>query len=196
MGAALPAEEHRASLLALCRVLLELREYPEAFLQARLLLGQSIEQGDPDAAAAACLAMYESGQEESISALGHAVWLVVACPVNPEQVLQAMRSLVEETPENSDGAAVAAMLGYFLVEKRSLGGNRERHVFLARQLVAEVAKRHRGITDEETIGVWVQMYDLDDVDLLLERLKRILAAIIPQWWFDREDFLQRLEQDA
>lgn len=121
MGAALPAEEHRASLLALCRVLLELREYPEAFLQARLLLGQSIEQGDPDAAAAACLAMYESGQEESISALGHAVWLVVACPVNPEQVLQAMRSLVEETPENSDGAAVAAMLGYFLVEKRSLG---------------------------------------------------------------------------
>ena len=137
-------------------------------------------------AALACRIMYLSEQPQAVAALGHGIWLAIACPVAPELSLQLLQDLVEETPAASDGAAVAAMLGYFLMEQRAEGSERERLVFLARQLVGQAAERHRGITDEEAIGIWVQMHELDDVDVLLERMGRMLEAVVPEWWFDRE----------
>ena len=172
--------------LELAGVLLELQEREAAFAQARAALEPALAAADYAAAAAACQAMYRSEQPDSIAALGHGIWLAVACPVAPDLSLQLLRHLVEETPPAADGAAVAAMLGYFLMERRARGPERERLVFLARQLVAEVAERHRGITGEEAIGIWVRMHELDDVDVLLERMGRMLDAITPVWWFDRD----------
>ena len=195
-GAAVPAERQREVRLELCRILLDLQEGPESFAQSRQLLDQSIAQKDPETAAAACLAMYESGQRDSIAALGHGLWLAVACPISLEQMMRLVRCFVAETPADSDGAGVVAMLGYFLAEKRTSDADRRPLLIQARQLVAEVAKRQRGITDGEAIGTWVGIYELDNVDLLLERLRKILDAIVPEWWFDRGNFLQQLEGDA
>lgn len=186
----------RQAQLELARVLLELQQGEAAFAQARAMLEPALAAADYEAAAAACQAMYRSGRPDSIVALGHGIWLAVACPVDPDLSLQLLRSLVEETPPDADGAAVAAMLGYFLMERRAREPERERLVFLARQLVAEVAGRHRGITGEEAIGVWVRMHELDDVDLLLERMGRVLDAITPSWWFDRDALRQKFESPA
>ena len=172
--------------LELSRILLDLGEPEAAFGMAREALDAGIQTERYEASASACQVMYLSEQPESTPALGHGLWLVLACPMDPELTWQMLRHLVEETPDHSDGAAVAAMLAYFLMEKRAVGAERGRLIFLAQQQVAEVARRHRGITDEETIGVWVQMHDLDDVDVLLERMARILDTITPIWWFDRE----------
>lgn len=172
--------------LELSRILLDLGEPVAAFAMARAVLDAGIRVERYEAAALACQLMYLSEQPESTSALGHGLWLALACPMDPELTWQMLRYLVEETPAHSDGAAVAAMLAYFLMEKRAVGAERDRLIFLAQQQVAEVAERHRGITDEETIGIWVQMHDLDNVDVLLDRMARILDAITPDWWFDRD----------
>ena len=185
-NAAPGAAGRREARLELAGVLLELQQGEAAFAQARATLEPALAAADYEAAAAACQAMYRSEQPDSIAALGHGIWLAVACPVDPDLSLQLLRSLVEETPPDADGAAVAAMLGYFLMERRAQGPERGRLVFLARQLVAEVAERHRGIAGEEAIGVWARMHELDDVDLLLERMGRVLDAITPSWWFDRD----------
>ena len=172
--------------LELSQVLLDLNEPTMAFGVAREVLDAGIRAVRYEEAASACQVMYLSEQPEAMPALGHGLWLALACPIDPELTWQMLHHLVEETPPQSDGAAVAAMLAYFLMEKRAAGAERDRLIFLARQQVAEVAERHRGITDEEAIGIWIQMYDLDDVDVLLERMARILDAITPVWWFDRE----------
>lgn len=181
--------------LELSRVLLDLGESEAAFAAAREVLDAGIRAGRHEAAASACQVMYLSEQPESTPALGHGLWLALACPIDPELTWQMLRHLVEETPAHSDGAAVAAMLAYFLMEKRAAGAERGRLIFLAQQQVAEVAERHRGITDEETIGTWVQMHELDDVDVLLERMARILDTITPDWWFDREAVRARFSPD-
>ena len=172
--------------LELSQILLDLDEPAMAFEMAREVLDAGMRAACYEEAASACQVMYLSEQPEAMPALGHGIWLALSCPVDPELTWQMLRYLVEETPPQSDGAAVAAMLAYFLMEKRAAGTERDRLIFLARQQVAEVAERHRGITDEEAIGIWIQMYDLDDVDVLLERMARILDAITPAWWFDRE----------
>ena len=181
--------------LELSQVLLDLGESEAAFAMAREVLDASIRVERYEKAASACQIMYLSEQPESTSALGHGLWLALACPMDPDLTWQLFRHLVEETPAHSDGAAVAAMLAYFLMDKRATGTERDRLIFLARQQVAEVAERHRGITDEEAIGIWVQMHDLDDVDILLERMARILDTITPNWWFDREAVRARFSSD-
>ena len=181
--------------LELSRILLDLGESEAAFAMAREVLDSGIQAERYEEAVSACQVIYLSEQPESTPALGHGLWLVLACPMDLELTRQMFRHFVEETPAHSDGAAVAAMLAYFLMDKRATGAERDHLIFLAQQQVAEVAERHRGITDDETIGVWVQMHDLDDVDVLLERMGRILDAITPDWWFDREAVRARFSSD-
>ena len=181
--------------LELSGILLDLGESEAAFGTAREVLDAGIQAERYEEAASACQVMYLSEQPESTPALGHGLWLALACPMDPELTWQMFRHLVEETPDHSDGAAVAAMLAYFLMDKRATGAERNRLIFLAQQQVAEVAERHRGITEDETIGTWVQMHELDDVDVLLERMARILDAITPDWWFDREAVRERFASD-
>ena len=181
--------------LELAQTLLDLGDMANAFGQARQALDGCVALARHEDAVRACAVMYESEQPESLPALGHGLWLALAFPVDPELTWTMLRCLVEETPSDSDGAAVAAMLACFLMEKRAQGADRERLVFLARQQVGEVAQRHRGITDEEAIGIWVQMHELDNVDLLLERMARILDAITPGWWFDRDALRLRFPDD-
>ncbi len=182
----LKASERLDARLDLARVSLDLGEFEAAFRMARESLDEGVRLERYGAAVSACEIMFLSERPESTQALGHGLWLALACPVDPELTWRMSRHLVEETPAQSDGAAVVAMLAYFLMDKRAAGAERDRLVFLARQQVAEVAKRHRGITSEEEIGIWVRMHELDDVDVLLERMARVLDAVTSDWWFDRE----------
>ena len=183
----LDADESHRLQLELAEVLLDISENRQACEQARSLFGYFIEQGQFEQAVHACQIIYFSEEPESVAALGQGLWLSITCPVPAEMTLQMLRSLIDETPERSDGAAVAAMLAYFLMQHRtSEGPERDRLVFLARQLVAEAAERHRGITGDEAIATWVEMHELDDVDLLLKRMAKIIDAITSDWWFDRD----------
>ena len=172
--------------LELAQVLLDLNELAVSFEISRQVLDRCLSAARYGDAVSACRIMYLSEQPQAISALGHGLWLALAFPIDPEQSWQMFRHLVEEIPPQSDGAAVVAMLAYFLMEKRAAGSNRDRLIFLARQQVAKVAKNLRGITGEEEIEIWAGIHDLDNVDMLLERMARMLDAIVQDWWFDRE----------
>jgi hypothetical protein len=66
-------------------------------------------------------------------------------------------------------------------------------MFLTTQIIARVARRHRGIEDQETLDTWIEMYELNNTDTLLQRLARMLDAIVGgQWWFDRDELRARL----
>ncbi|MEE8429073.1 MAG: hypothetical protein V3S33_06180 [Gammaproteobacteria bacterium] len=141
----------------------------------------------------ACQVMYQSNQDDSIAALGQGVWLAVTYPVVPQLTVDMLHHIVDETPDNSDGAAVAAMTAHYIADLRTEGKQHENLTFLTSQLLAEVAKRHRGIEGQEYLDTWIGILELNDTKKLLSRLSTILDVIIgDKWWFDRDELRSKL----
>ena len=140
-----------------------------------------------------CELLYLSEQTDSIIALAHGCWLAVTYPVDPALSVDMLSYIVDETPDNSDGAAVASVAALYLVELRAQGKEKENLTFLAKQLVALVAKRHRNIEDEESIEIWIEMLELNNLDELFTRLGKVIDAIAGNnWWFDRDNLRSKL----
>ena len=65
--------------------------------------------------------------------------------------------------------------------------------FLTKQIIAKVAKRHRDIEDEESIKIWIEILELNDLDQLFPRLGKMLDVIVGKnWWFDRDELRAQL----
>jgi hypothetical protein len=141
----------------------------------------------------ACDTMYQADQELSIAALGQGVWLSVTYPVNPELTVKMLHHIVDETPDHSDGGAVAAVIAHYIADIRAEGKQRTNVMFLTAQKLAEVAKRHRGIDDEDSINLWMELLELNDPSQLLLRLAKIIDIMVGQhWWIDRDALRARL----
>ena len=142
----------------------------------------------------ACDILFQCEQEESLAALGNGVWLSITFPVPAQLTVAMLQHIVDETPDDSDGAAVAAMAANYIAELRSEGKDQESLTFFTRQILAGVAKRHRGIEDDpEMIKMWIEILGLNDVQELLSRLAAMLDAIVgDNWWVDRDELRARL----
>ena len=141
----------------------------------------------------ACDIMYYCTKDDALVALGNGIWLAVTFPIDPNISIQMLHHIVDETPDDSDGAAVAAMLAHYLAETRSNEKDHKNLTFLTNQIVTQVAKRHRNIEDEKTMQTWIKMYQLDEIDQLLSKMALILETIVDnQWWYDRDDIRSRL----
>jgi len=152
-----------------------------------------IQYNDWPLAVDCCDILYNCNQKDSLIALGNGIWLAVTFPVDPNISVQMLHHIVDETPDDSDGAAVAAMLAHYLAETRASDKDHKNLTFLTNQIIAQVAKRHRGIEDEKTIQTWIKMYELDDVSSLLSRMALILDTIVgDNWWYDRDEIRSRL----
>lgn len=201
--------EHRAHLAALpesaalihrAHVLLDIGETlvgldrgSEAWETVRPLVDPLVAADAWQEAVEACDVLYRADQDDSIIALGHGVWLSVTYPVKAQTTVTMLGHIVDETPEQSDGAAVAAMLAHYIAGLRTEGKERDSLMFLTTQIIARVARRHRGIEDQETLETWIEMYELNNTDTLLQRLARMLDAIVgDHWWFDRDELRARL----
>lgn len=135
----------------------------------------------------ACDIIYNCDDKDSIIALGNGIWLAMTFPIDPNITINLLHHIIDETPDDSDGAAVAAMLAQFIAETRAEDQERENLVFLTTQIIAKVAERHRGIKDQETLNTWIAMYELNDIDKLLEKLAIILDTITAkQWWYNKD----------
>ena len=140
-----------------------------------------------------CDIIYNSNQDDALIALGNGIWLAVTFPVDPSVSVQMLHHIVDETPDDSDGAAVAAMLAHYLAETRSSEQEHKNLTFLTSQITAQVAKRHRNISDEKSIQIWIKMYELDEVSKLLPKMALILDTIVADnWWYDRDEIRSRL----
>jgi len=195
--AALPTTapiEHRAAVLMdIAEALIGLERKSEAWDLLRPLLTPLVEAEAWQDAADLCEQLYRTEHDDAIRALGHGAWLAVTYPVRPQSSITLLEHIIDETPEKADGAAVAAMLAHYLAGLRAEGQERDSLLFLTTQIISRVALRHRGIEDQDTLDTWIEMYQLNDIPLLLQRMGKILDAIVgPTWWFDRDALRERL----
>lgn len=145
----------------------------------------------------ACDILFQCEQDESLVALGNGVWLSVTFPVPAQLTVAMLQHIVDETPDDSDGAAVAAMAANYIAELRTGGKEQESLTFFTRQILAGVAKRHRGIEDDpEMIKMWIEILGLNDVQELLSRLAAMLDVIVgDNWWIDRDELRAKLPEN-
>jgi hypothetical protein len=142
----------------------------------------------------ACDVLFQCDQAHSLAALGNGVWLAVTFPVPAQLTVAMLQHIVDETPDTSDGAAVAAVAAHYIAGLRTDGEERDNLIFFTSQLVAGVARRHRGIeNDPDMIKLWIEILGLNDVKELLSRLSLMLEAITgDNWWIDRDALRARL----
>lgn len=141
----------------------------------------------------ACDVLYQSGQDDSIAALGMGIWLAVTFPVDPELTVAMLIHVVDETADDSDGAAVAAITARYVVDLRAGDEQHESLCFLVDNLIAMVAKRHGNVQDQGSLDRWMDTMELRDPRLFLSRMAQVVDAIVgDNWWFDRDVLRGRL----
>ena len=179
--------------LAIARAHLGLGNKQKSWGVAKPLLQVFIECEQFEHAVETCEILYLAEQQDSIIALGHGCWLAVTYPIDPALSVDMLSYIVEETPDDSDGAAVASVAALYLVEVRANEQQKESLSFLTKQLVAMVAKRHRGIEDQESIQIWIEMLELNNLDELFTRLGKVIDTIVGNnWWIDRDELRAKL----
>ena len=181
-------------LLELGRTLNDLGEGEEAWDAGREAFDLYMAQESREAAVQACDILFLADQPESLAALGQGLWLAVTFPMDAELSVAMLQHVVEETPPDSDGAAVAATAAHYIVELRAPEGKeRENLLFYTNQMLATVARRHSAVHDQEAFARWFKKLELDDPARFLPRLRNIVDVLVQDnWWFDRDTLQAKL----
>ncbi|MEB8432829.1 hypothetical protein OO007_11365 [Cocleimonas sp. KMM 6892] len=138
-------------------------------------------------------ALYRTDLPGSVIALGHAMWLSVTYPIDPELSIVMMKNLVDDTPDKSDGAAVAAATAHYIADLRLEGEKRDSVMFLTTNMIAKVAERHSNVTDQGQLNFWMDKLELNDPNLFLPKLAQVIDAIVAgDWWFDKDELRAKL----
>jgi hypothetical protein len=122
------------------------------------------------------------------------IWLGVTFPIDPEITVHLLSHVIDDTPDDSDGAAVAAATACFLADIRAPEGpDRERLTFFSQQLLGKVARRHSQVESQEQFEFWIERLELNDPDKFLVRLRNVVDVLVQEdWWFDRETLQARI----
>ncbi len=166
----------------------------EAWGEARSALDTYIQLECWSEAVEACEVLYLTDQPASIRALGHAVWLAITYPIDPEYSIVILNYVVDETPSDSDGAAVAAATAHYIVGLRASDEQDSSLSFLTTNLIARVAQRHSDVKSQEALDFWIEKLELNDPAKFLPRMAMVVDAIVGEgeWWFDRDALRERL----
>ena len=179
--------------LQIARTLVNLDRGREAWPMARSAFGHFIEWNQLELAADACDVLFQANQPGSLAALGQGIWIAVTCPIDPELTLELLKHVIEDTPDDSDGAAIAATTALFLADVRAQGRQREDLMFFATQLLGMVARRHSGVDSAEQLDAWMERLELKEPEKFLVRLRNVVDVLVQDdWWFDREALQERL----
>ena len=183
-------------LLQLGRALVRLEKRPEAWAAAREVFDLYMAEQAWEGAAQACDILFLSDQPQSLAALGQGIWLAVTYPVDPELSVALLQHVVDETPPDADGAAVAAVMAYYLADLRAREPQREHLLIYANQVLATVARRHSGVEGQQDFEKWIEDMELNDPARFLPRLRNIVDVLVQDdWWFDREALQSALPVD-
>ncbi|HIE54621.1 MAG TPA: hypothetical protein EYP90_05495 [Chromatiaceae bacterium] len=188
----------RASLqLEVARNLSLLEKGEEAWPLARQALDHFIESEQWENAAEACNVLYLSDQPDSLAALGQGIWLAVTYPINPEVTIELLQQLIDDTPKDSDGAAVAAATAAFIADLRATEQpQRNDLIFFTQQMLGNVARRHSEVESQQQFDYWIEKLELNQPDKFLVRLRNIVDVLVQDnWWFDREELQSRIPEE-
>ena len=180
-------------LLQIGRTLIRLEQNQDAWDAAREAFDIYIGREAWEGAVQSCDILFTADQPESLPALGQGIWLAVTFPVDPELTVAMLQHVVDETPPDSDGAAVAATVAHYVVDLRAEGRSREDLMFYTNQLLATVARRHSDVVDQEAFSKWVKKLELDDPPKFLTRLRNVVDVLVQdEWWIDRDAIRAKL----
>jgi hypothetical protein len=169
------------------RVLTELDKKSEAWDIARRVFDSYMEMRDFEGAVDACDALFMTEQDDSLAALGMGVWLGVTYPIDPELSIGMLQHIIDETPDDADGAAVAAATAHYIADLRATEKQHEKLVFFTNQMMGNVARRHSQVENQDQFDFWLEKLELDDPSKFLVRLRNVVDVLVQEnWWFDRE----------
>jgi len=190
-----PANERGELLLEIARIHQLLERGEQAWPLARTAFELFISEQAWEDAADACDVLYQSNQPDSLAALANGIWLGVTFPIDPEISVHLLSHIVDDTPDDADGAAVAAVSALYLAEGRAQEGpEKERLVFFSNQLLGRVARRHSDVETQEQFSSWIEKLELNDPDKFLVRLRNVIDVLAQDdWWIDREAIHQQLD---
>ena len=152
-----------------------------------------MKHGEIEEAVNALDMLYRTELPAAVIALGHAMWLSVTYPIDPELSIVMMKNLIDDTPKKSDGAAVAAATAHYIADLRLEGEKRESVMFLTTNMIAQVAERHSNVTDQGQLNFWMDKLELNDPNQFLPKLSQVIDAIVAgDWWFDRDELRAKL----
>lgn len=179
--------------LDIAELLNALERRKEAWDIAREAFVTAMQQESWADAVEACDVLFQAGQEDSLAVLGMGIWLAVTFPVDPELTVAMLIHVVDETPDDSDGAAVAAIAARYVVDLRADEEQHENLCFLVDNLISMVAKRHSNVQDQAAMDKWLKRLELREPQVFLPRLAQVIDAIVgDKWWFDRDVLRGRL----
>ena len=174
-------------------LLLDLKREPEAWRAAREAFDLAIDAEQWAEAVEACDVMAQTDEPNSVKAIAHGIWLGVTFPIDPELSVAMLQHLIDNTPPDSDGAAVAAAVARYVVDLRAEGKQRDDLQFFTGQMIGNVARRHSNVEDQDTFEFWLDINGLDDQDKILPRLGKVLDVLVTDgWWLDRDAIRQRI----
>lgn len=179
------------TLLEIGRILLRMERKDEAWESAKTAFDLCLAQRAWEPAVEACEILFESDRPLSLAALGQGIWLGVTFPINPDITVEMLRRVVEETPDDSDGAAVAAATANYVADLRAENDRQHQNLtFYTGQMLSYVARRHGKVQDQADFELWLKRLELDDPDKFLIRLRNVVDVLVQDdWWFDREQLL-------
>lgn len=179
--------------LEMGRALVGLERSQEAWDTARECFDVFLQARDWQRAAEVCDVLFLSDRPGSLAALGQGIWLGVTFPIDPELTVALLEHVIDETPPDSDGAAVAAAVAAYVVDLRADGKQHENLVFYANQMLGNVARRHSNVESQEQFEAWMRRLELDQPDKFLVRMRNVVDVLVQdEWWFDREELQKTL----
>ena len=183
-----PGDPRRAgTLLEKARTLMRLERGEEAWAPGREAFDGFVSARDWERTVETCEVLFLADRSESLAALGQGVWIAVTFPVAPEVTVEMLRRVVEETPDDSDGAAVAAATAHYVADLRTSGPARENLLFYTAQILSSVARRHGQVESQEQFDAWLKRLELDQPDKFLVRLRNVVDVLVQDnWWIDRD----------
>jgi len=190
-----PLDQRFQLILDKAYTLLELNRFEEAWREAQGIFDQTISEALWLRAVECCDIMFQADQPDSLKALAHGIWLGVTFPIDPELSVAMLQHLVDESPDRSDGAAVAAATANYIIDLRAKGKQREDLQFFAMQLLGQVARRHSQVEEQDIFEFWVQQLELDNPDKFLPRLAKVLDVLTDNdWWFNRDALREKIPE--
>lgn len=191
-----PAERARLQL-EIARTLVGIGDdKADAWTLGQEAFGVFMQLKDWEKVVEACDVMFLSEHEDALIALGHGVWLGVTFPIDPELTISMLQHIIDETPDDSDGAAVAAATAAYIADLRGEGKERDNLVFFTNQMLGTVARRHGEVESQDQFDFWINKMELNQPDKFLVRLRNVVDVLVQEhWWFDRDKIRDNLPEN-
>lgn len=179
--------------LQMARLMIGVERKKDSWSIARQVLDIFLSESEWEKAVDACDVMFLSEQGNTLSALGQGIWLAVTYPIDPELTVALLQHVIDDTPDDADGAAVAAATAVYITELRADDEKKDNLLFFANQMLGQVARRHSNVETQEQFDQWIEKMELSDPARFLVRLRNVVDVLVQdEWLFDRDELQNNL----